>query len=166
MAEEDKALEEAIEKSRPKVEFFRCFGRALGLAQPAEIDHVWVSPDCVMNATIEGGRIEITGSYEREMNALSAGLGMLSSLQTVRQRVEYTGVLEGRAIFAKVQKSDNGNSPAASLLSLAGDGKTLMYISDDDSEITVSENPSGAFPKIFTMKRQSSPPVLALSQKC
>jgi tetratricopeptide (TPR) repeat protein len=164
-AEEDKALGEAIEKSRPKVEFFRCFGRALSLAQPTEIDRVWVSPEGVMNATIADGRIEITGSYDRQINALSAGLGMLSSNQTVRQRVKYTGTLEGRAIIARVQRSDDGDFPSASLLSLSGDGKTLMYFSDDVSEIIVSENPSGVFPKIFAMKRQTPPPVLAPPNK-
>jgi tetratricopeptide (TPR) repeat protein len=159
--EEDKALDEVIEKSRPRVEFFRCFGRALTLGQPANIEGVWESPECAVNITVTDGRIEISGSYDRQINALNAGIGMLTLNRTIRQRVEYKGSLEGRAIIARVQRSDEGGLTSASLISLSGDGKTLMYISDDESEINVSENPSGVFPKNFVMRRQISMKVLA-----
>jgi tetratricopeptide (TPR) repeat protein len=161
LAEEDKNLEAVIEKSRPKVEFFRAFGRALTLTKPASVQGIWESPECPLTVTMVDDKIEIAGSYDRPVNALSVGLlGMLTPNQTIRQRVEYQGTLEGRAVIARVKRSDEGGIGSASLLSLSGDGKTLMYISDDESEINVSENPTGVFPKNFVLKRQSPVPAL------
>jgi hypothetical protein len=154
--EEDKTLEEVIEKSRSKVEFFRCFGRAVSLAEPKNIEGDWLSPQCVMNVTMANGKIELSGSFERDANPLGMAAGMLSMRHTVRHGVEYKGILDGRAIMASVNRSEEGGYAAASLLSSSGDGKTLMYVSDDETEINVIENPSGTFPKMFVMKRPDS----------
>lgn len=151
--EEDKTLEEAIEKSRSKVEFFRCFGRAVSLAEPKKIDGSWVSPECVVNVVTANGKIEISGSYEQDANPFGVAVGMLSLRRTTRHRVDYKGTFDGRAVLASVSRSEDGGSPPVSLLSASGDGKTLMYVSDDETEIRMIENPSGTFPKMFVLKR-------------
>jgi tetratricopeptide (TPR) repeat protein len=153
-AEEDKAQDEVLEKSRPKIEFYRGFARSLSLAEPKRLDGAWASPECAMNVVVANAEIEISGDYEQNANSYGV-VGMLSLRRMVRRHVQYRGTFSGRAVFATVQRSEDGSSVAASLLGQSGEGKVLMYVSDDETEINVMENPSALYPNIFSMKRTS-----------
>jgi hypothetical protein len=153
-AEEDKGLDEAIEKGRTKVEFFRALGRALTSPAPTKLEGNWTSSECAVTLTVENGNVRVTGSYERPVGL--PVVGMLSN-RTVRCTIEYTGTLEGRAIFGRARKTDDGAIASATLLGQAGDQKALMYISEDGNEIIGIENPSSSHPTFLSIKRQTPP---------
>jgi hypothetical protein len=156
-AEEDKTQAEVLENSRSKIEFYRDFGRAVGLAEPHQIGGVWVGPECRVTATVKAQNVQIIGYYERDANPFGLAIGMLSSNQKVRQRVEYRGALNGRAIFANVRRTEDGGGSAAatSLLAFIGEEKVLMFVSNDETEISVFENPSSLNPKVFKLSREA-----------
>lgn len=159
-AEEDTALEEVLEKSKLKIDFYRGFGRAIGLPEPKTIEGTWVGPECPVDLRVVGGQVEITGNYEQPANPFAFATGMLSVRRVERRRVEYRGTLKGRAIQAVVKRSGEEDSAAKTLLSFPDEGKALLYISDDETEISMIENPSGPYPKITVMKRSPAPALL------
>jgi hypothetical protein len=158
--EEEAALEEVLEKSKLKINFYRGFGRAVGLSEPKTIEGTWIGPECPLDLKVIDGQIEITGNYEREANPFAFATGMLSVRRVERRRVEYRGTLKGRAIEAVVKRSGEEDSAAKTLLSLPDETKALLYISDDETEISMIENPSGPYPKISVMKRSPVIPAL------
>src|SRR6266478_6263947 len=69
--------------------------------------------------------------------------------------------VSGHAIFGSVHRiEDGGSAAAASLLSQAGEGKALMFVSNDESEISVIENPSSPAPRFIRLKRDSRTPLV------
>lgn len=158
---ENKTQEEVLAKSKPKIEFYRCFGRAVSLAEPKEIEGVWVGPESTLNIKVSNGQIEITGTYERERNPFGVGIGMLSISQKVQHRIEYHGTLKGRAIQAVVKRTGGESLAATALFSSPEGTKALMYVSDDETEINLIENPSAPYSHISVIKRPPIVPVLS-----
>jgi tetratricopeptide (TPR) repeat protein len=160
--QETKDLTEVLEQAKPKIEFYRNFGRALGVAEPKKVGGTWIGPECELEATVTNDQIRLVGSYEREANPLSFGLG-LTTRQPAKHRVEYTGVLKGCAIQGKITRSSDESAATKSLLSefFAGATKVLMFVSDDEMQISVLENPAAMSPKVFIMGRSLATPLLS-----
>ena len=159
--QETKDLTEALDQAKPKIEFYRNFGRALGVAEPKKVGGTWIGPECELEAMVANDQIRLVGSYEREANPLSFGL-LLATRQPVKHRVEYTGVLRGCAIQGKITRSSDESAATKSFLTELSGGatKVLMFVSDDGLELSVLENPAAMSPKVFVMRRPLATPLL------
>jgi hypothetical protein len=68
--QETKELDELLERARPKIEFYKYFGRALSLTESQKIAGTWIGPECALEATFTEEHIKLVGSYEREAKTL------------------------------------------------------------------------------------------------
>jgi hypothetical protein len=160
--QETKGLTELLEQAKPKIEFYKDFGRALSLSEPKKVAGTWTSPECELEATVTNEQIRLVGNYEREANPLTFGLGILGSRSPIKHQVEYVGVLRGHAIQATITHSSDEGVPKSALSELfAGPTKVLMFVSDDETEIKVLQNPTAMTSKIFIMKKLPAVPLLS-----
>ena len=149
-------LDELLEKVKPKIEFFQRMGRAVGQREPKSLAERWQGPDCILEAKLSKDGIEISGTYERETNALAFGLlGSAAGPKVVtRYTLLYAGTFKGRIIDAVLTRTREGHTTPRSLLDAIGDTRNvLMVLSDDDSEIWVVENPSATDPTYYSIAR-------------
>jgi tetratricopeptide (TPR) repeat protein len=154
--EENNRQAEIIERTRPKSEFYRQFGRAGSQLAPTHIPENWQGPLCFLRVTLNGTQFTAVGSYERHGLAglLSALPGFGAPSPTARIRVEYVGTLRGRAIEGSVTEVREGETPP-SLLSAAGNKTTvLMVLTNDDNELRVMEKSSSNPTRFYTINRK------------
>jgi hypothetical protein len=155
--EEDKKRDELLEKMKPKADFYRALGEAVGRDEPKALSSSWQGPDCALELQLTGEKIRISGQYERDVGAL--GLALLAgqigaSKQVTRHNVEFTGVLRGHTVEATVARTNDTQKTAAATMLLADDKtKVLMLLSNDETEIRVMENPHGTNPTFYSFKR-------------
>ena len=160
---ESNELKKILEKAKPKTDYYKEFGRAIARSEPSELAERWKGPDCVLDVTLHGGTFVAVGSYEQPSSdafaaALRGDVGGTSSRSAwVRFRVEYRGFLSGRTIEAHVTRTREDEKPVrtAVLLSSTAKTKVLMFLTDDDSELRVMENPPEN-PRFYTLKRQAA----------
>lgn len=158
-AEEEKKQEELLEKVKPKSDFFRLFGWAVAQSEPKELPESWEGPDGELNVTLRGQSFGAAGSFERSLSRLMtivADRGTSSRGRTETIQVEYTGVLRGRAIEAKVTRNREGErARSASLLgSSENERAVLMVVADGEDQIRVMENPSASEPRFYVLRRK------------
>src|SRR5262249_49344216 len=143
--------------TKPKSEFYKSLGRAISRKAPGTFPERWQGPNCILVAGFAGDRIEFCGTYEQDLSPLFSL--MAGSFAAPRQRtrfgVEYSGTLRGRAIDAVVTQAKEGGAPAPNTLGGPDHDKTkvLMFLSDDESEIRLMEDPHGPNPRYYAFKR-------------
>ena len=126
--DEDKKERGIIEKTTPKSDFYKQFGRAAALSESGELEGNWQGPDCTFTATVVAGKFRAVGTYERDLTGLAAvfaGLGPSQKVVT-RYRVEYTGTQRGRAIEAQVSHREDTGRATTSLLG-SDDNQTRVW---------------------------------------
>lgn len=151
--EEQKKLDDVLENVKPKAAFYRKAGEAVALPQPKTFYEKWESPECVLDAVVEGTKVRMSGAYESAGSAL-AGLvsGGFVLPPPVKNKLEYVGELRGRAIFGTVSRVREGQS--TSVFDLASNRvKVLMCLGE--REIHVMENVMGPAPKFYVLKQIS-----------
>lgn len=154
--EEEEKQKNLLEKTKPKSDFYKQFGRAVAQSEPREMAESWEGPDGILSCTLSGQSFNAVCLYERPLSGLMA-LGIGSGDRTESFRAEYIGTLRGRTIEANVTRNREGEKPkGATLLGSSEDKiKALMIIADDESEIKVMENPSGSRPRFYTLMRKT-----------
>jgi len=152
--DETKSVTALLEGAKPRVTFYNLFGIALGLPELNGLPKTWTGPECEMILELTSSQVRFYGSYQRDANALSAALGLLSTKTPVRHEVDYKGVLSGRTVTGMLtRKSDEAT---ASLLSGAGNPQRfLMVISE--SEILVLNDPASTVATPVSFKRRDFP---------
>ncbi len=90
----------------------------------------WVTPECVLAVTIEGGRFKAVGTYQQPSGALTLFSGQGSSTTMV---VTYEGELVGLGVTFRKRKHEQGSKPSA--LESGDEG----YIIFDEKLQTASE---------------------------
>jgi hypothetical protein len=101
--QEDIKEKDLIEKTKPKVEFYKSLGQAISQSEPQTLVKTWQGSNGMLDAKLlENNMVRFSGTYERE----AGGLGLLgSSAEKQVWRVEYSGRLSGRAITGTVNRS-------------------------------------------------------------
>ena len=129
---------ELLLEAKPKREFYRTMGKAIGIAAP-KLHSSWIGPDCTFKLTQDGDKVEFTGSFFRDRNALAIGLlGALSTglAEKIEHTIRYAATMQGRALFGTVKRTE----PGASLLSSAGSERNVyMALNEEGSEFLVME---------------------------
>ena len=80
-------------------------------------------------------------------------MGSPIAKQGTKYKIEFQGNVRGRLISGYVQRTRE-NAPRPTILSIE-DGKTkfLMYLSSNQQELRVLENPHGVNPTFYTLNR-------------
>jgi tetratricopeptide (TPR) repeat protein len=149
--EENDKEREILESARPKADFYRKFGQAITQIS-AEIAGRWRGPDCVLDISVQDGKFIASGTYDREesTNALLAFAGQRS--QSIRYQMSYEGTVAGRAVQARVKRTQEG-APTPTLLSIDSSRKVLMVVSEGLDALQSMEISSGSQPKFYTLTR-------------
>ena len=90
--EEDAKLAETLENIKTKAAFYRRLGESILKATPAEIALKWDSPEGPLEGKMDGMSVRFSGSQQRPLNALAAGilplpLGGVGSQVAVTHRI-------------------------------------------------------------------------------
>jgi tetratricopeptide (TPR) repeat protein len=155
--EEDKKVTELLQKSRPMLEFYRDFGRAMGRLAPASISSAWKDPNCVLAVAWSTDRFQANGSYERPMLGIIARAMLgesdpASSTKYPRMLVEYQGTVRGCAIVGTVtRQSEEEKKKPRSFLDQTDSLKVLGILSDDGKEIRVFEHATKSEPRFYSL---------------
>lgn len=155
--EENKKQKELLQTRKPKIEFYKNIGLAVTKAMPESIAEYWNRSDCELRLSIAGGKVHLSGRYQRERLSLATlGGAFISSKPLVNCSVDYSGTFEGRVIYAVVKtKDDEAALAAQTLLGAAMEvgSKTIMYLNDEGDKIEVMENYQSAAPKFYSLVR-------------
>lgn len=148
--EEDKE-KNALEKAKPKIEFYRLLGRAISHPNALALAERWQGPKCALTLRLLGKNITLEGNYELPPNPLSSAFGILGvSPKPTKYYVTYKGEIDGHTIRGEVKRSSNRPK---TLLDTSDIGdKVFMVIKDNLSEIEVMENPYSGSPTFYTLK--------------
>jgi hypothetical protein len=147
--EEDKKLQETLEKAKAKVAFYRQVGTGVMLETPSVIASKWTASEGTLGAQLSNEALRLFGSYERPSSSLGGLLGGGPTAPNTTHRIEYSGRMRGRMFVGTVMRTRDGAH--TSLL----DGvptKTLMYLSADGSVLSVMENYVSASPSFYVLR--------------
>jgi tetratricopeptide (TPR) repeat protein len=150
--EEQKKLDDTIEKVKPKAAFYRKVGEATVSAMPRTVAVKWRASECILEAAVDGTAVRMVGTYESPGSVL-AGLvaGGFIQPSPVKSKIEYIAELRGQALIGSVSRTRS--DPPPSLLEIAGNkAKVLMYFSPDGQDLHVMENVRSATPRFYTLK--------------
>ena len=151
--EEQKSLDESLENIKPKAAFYRQLGEAATLKIPKMVAARWQCAECVLDLTLSGTTIKLSGTYKRASSPLVSALMGTSAIQKVTtHKIEYNGKLRGQMIIGDVSRSNDGEQTTFIALEL-GKIKVLMHFSADGSELHVMENPHSTAPKFDVLKK-------------
>lgn len=152
---EEKKENELSEMAAPVSDFYRHFGRALGLPRPEQMGSLWASQQYGgLAASTSVDSVRFSGKYEVEglLGTLFASAYGHSSQKTTYE-IEFSGALYGRAVIAQVRRTKAGEASApVSLL----DDKTptvLMWIHDDGKKISAMERQGNSEPHFYGLTR-------------
>jgi tetratricopeptide (TPR) repeat protein len=155
--EENRKLDEALDKVKAKASFYRKLGEAILRPSPTDIAKDWNAPSgAPLQARIEGDTVRIEGTHERSSNpfggllASSAPLGL--GARNVIHRTTYVGRLRGSTILGDVKRSRDGEVP--SLLAEGLSNPTvLMYFNAAHTELHAMENPHNESPTFYSLRK-------------
>lgn len=159
--EEEERLNKLLDDVKEKAAFYRKLGYGLLKETPSRIAPAWSSPEGPLQAKIDGAIAQISGTYEQPANALGSllappmgGFGAIAR-RTVKHHVEYSGQLCGNVITGTVKRSREGEP--TSLFDSGSEGaKVIMVFNDDQTELSVMENPDNLHPRLYSLTRISS----------
>jgi tetratricopeptide (TPR) repeat protein len=139
--QEEVKQQQVLSAAKLKMEFYRTMGIAIAGAAPG-LTPSWVGPDCIFRLNHDNEKLELSGSFLRDRNALTmAGLfGNLHAgpVEKIKHTVRYSGMMQGRAFFGTVKREEPGGS--LSLLAMAGsERKVCMALNEAGSEFSVME---------------------------
>lgn len=140
--------------AKSKMEFLRSMGKSISVRRVQNFHQtVWRGPDCLLKANVVDELVELSGTFDRNVNALTAGLlGALSAQHspTIKQNVRYLLTVQGGAMTGMVKRTEEGQS----LLSEAATTKTIYMSSHDNgSELSVMEFSDASQPTFYSLKR-------------
>lgn len=159
--EEDKKEAVLFKKIKPVCDFYRAFGRCLASGLEVDITGKWKGPVCELIVSLDGGSLVAVGTWES-----AGGLGLMTAIYGLSKttpaatlfRVEYRGVMHGRAFIGTVKTTRSGPNDNASKL-LGGEGgasKVLLWIADDGQKMHVAELSESGGNRFYEFQRLSS----------
>jgi tetratricopeptide (TPR) repeat protein len=150
---EDKLRDEALEKSRDKVELFRKLGHAITQAPMGDFEGVWAGPDCELKVSVRQDSFIAVGEYERtSKNALASML----AAKVDHFKVEYIGKIFGRRVIGTVKRTAKNKENSTVLGSLFLGDKDIRFcaiIPDDISSLSVAENFNSTNPRFYSLSK-------------
>ena len=167
--EEEKQQTELIEKSKTKREFYKLLGRAIAAVQPISLVEQWVGPDCPLNLHLSNGDVRLVGIYESKSNPFAGLVATPPAFMKLKTklRVEYLLTLRGRTLDGTVKRTtaDKSSTATTGLLGLGdSDLKVLIVLNDNQTEMSVMENPRGASPRFYSIKQSATKAEARLAQ--
>jgi tetratricopeptide (TPR) repeat protein len=152
--EEEKKLDDVLDKAKPKSEFYGLLAQAILHNAPSSAPGSWLGPNGPLEMSLTDDELRISGTYEVDANpfAVLGGLG-IGKLK-VKHRVEYFMTLAGHAMFGVVKRIKEGEVPSAAASALAlGDNETkvLMVLGDNETRFRVMENPYSSSPTFYSI---------------
>lgn len=147
--EEQKKLEAALEKVRPKAAFYRSIGAATLRPIPKSVAGKWrrKEDNTVFDAAVSGTNITFKGTRE-----ISSALNLSTTETKVRQNIEYTGHLHGQMIAANLTRKFEG-APGSLLADAFSPLETLMYFDQQETVLHVMENIHSTEPTFAIFER-------------
>jgi tetratricopeptide (TPR) repeat protein len=153
---ESKSVEATIDQAKERAAYYTSFGNSLGMTELAEPATTWVGSECELSLKIVGDQVSLYGSFQRGPNALSAAMGLVSSNVTVRQELQYTGILRGRAVVGLFQRISDEKFPT--LLGAQTEPQRFLMIVSPDTLTVLYPSENSAKP--ITFKRREAVPQL------
>ncbi len=160
--EETLKIGELDEKSKIKSDFLRLFGSALCCSNSKKFIGDWDHPKCLLKVELEGDIFSAAGTYEQTSNnsisnALMGTPNIFGASTPVKRvTINLSGRLHGCAVNSVLKfDTGEGSRPATLLGAAMNELKALIYLSDDQNELHVMENPHFSEPNIYTMARVS-----------
>lgn len=151
--EEDKKETEALDKVKPKAAFYRQLGKAALSEAPVEIGNTWQAPECVLETSLDGATVRLSGSYEQDVNPFSIGL-LGGASRKEKRRIVYTLQLHGNMLTGQVKRSTEGEQPT--LASLGMDAiRVAMYFDAERRKIYVMEGYSSGAGRFYELEHLS-----------
>lgn len=143
---------EIFERAERESEFMRRFGRALGLPSVATLQSKWSSDYGEFQLSDTGSGIRLIGTYEVDASPLVGALMMgFATQKKIRYEIEFTGIVYGRAIVGEITRRREGEAVQHGLLGATKPNRTLMWISDDERRIHVTERTTGSAPRSYVL---------------
>lgn len=150
---EDEKQSEALEKAKPKIEYYKKLGRAVAQPTVSALPATWRGPNCDLTIGITGDDFRAAGSYERTPNALGLLGGLGGGGKPTHHTIEYSGKIVGCRIDGTIKRtSDSEQSPSILSLGLMDNNvKFSMIIDLAVGKIEVMENPSSLSPSFYDL---------------
>jgi len=157
--EENEKQKEWLDKAKPKIDFYKAFGRAISRSRPLDVASRWQGPACELLLTLSDKTVVMSGSYEHQANPFASALGLggilSAATRLIKHEVTYEGELRGLTIDALISHKSDGPK---SLLSEANfKTKALLVLADDLSTMSVMENPHSLVPSFYQLKAIRTP---------
>ncbi|WP_295133828.1 tetratricopeptide repeat protein [uncultured Reyranella sp.] len=152
---ETKREEAFLKEARPISETYAELGKAMLRRSTISLPMNWKGPKCDLLVTISGDRIAAEGEFTEQPSGLASAIAGRSSSPPapLPVRIEYEGVIRGRAVVGSVQQQNLARSTL--LGSWSPPTPLLMFIRDDGRTIDVIEEPRGGKPKRYQLQASS-----------
>ena len=157
-AEEKEKLKEALDKVKEKAAFYRKAGVAVLKTTPSNVPAKWNSPDCTLEAKVDGVSLRIAGTYQRPYGGIAGLIGLPAAglgQTMVAETIEYAGRMRGNFVVGTVKRSNTG-APQGLLAVGGSNTKLIMVFNDDYTELLVAERPDSPTPHFYTLTRSTS----------
>jgi hypothetical protein len=155
LEQEQKKLEEILEKIKKVNAFYNAFGRGLARPRTLSIGEHWKCPECSLLVTVDGSSFTARGQYEIGGNAVGGLMPGLIGSRREQWTIEYTGVMRGRTVEAWVVRRNVEDRKTSTLMSSLGNtGTALMVVSEDGDELAVMERWKGESARFYKITRE------------
>jgi len=162
-AEEEKKQDELVKKTQAYSEFYKGYGKALTLAEPADYVGLWQGPQCPLRIEIKDGNFVAVGRYKLRAALTTAGLAQIYAglvSQTPEEPriylVRYVGKITGYSVKASVgveeEGSQSGRRLGGSFLTEPTRKDALLVIADSFAEIHVYEKDAPEDHRFYTLR--------------
>jgi hypothetical protein len=144
-----------VEKMSARDSSNRGIGESISQLDQTMLPDTLRASECELAVSLKGNAFKATGEYERD-GTNARGLALMGSKITYQYKIEYEGVIHGRAILGTVKRVQLGDKKPSSLLALGladTPSDVYMIIDDDGHTIRAMENPSAAVPTFYSLTK-------------
>jgi len=157
--EEQDRLDKILVEAGPISDFYRRFGHAIARSKP-DFSSNWKAPECAVTVTVNGNEFTAEGTYEDRdfsgiLTALMGSHGTGAAAKTVKRRILYRGVVNGRTVHGTVERQSLDASASSPRQTIMGEAKSLpevfIALTDDGNELKVMEVVSTGATRFYSL---------------
>jgi len=145
---EDKKVKDALDKMKPKIDFYRRLSRAILTKNITQLPHRWTCPNGNLSVDLSEGKFHARCEYKVEGNALS---GLLGGATVSEYRLEMNGAVCGSRVYGKIKRKKL-SGPTSFLGSDDEERPFALIFADDLNSADVMENLTSKSPNYFKIE--------------